>query len=68
MANNRETKIERSQRKWINYLLAEYAEVAVQIKDIWETVNLIRKDLDVLKQRLDEDDKRREEERLHNQG
>jgi len=55
MANNRETKIERSQRKWINHLLAQYAEVEVQIKDIWETVRLIRKDLDTLKQRLDDD-------------
>lgn len=62
---SRESKIERSQRKWINYLLAEYNEVQVQIKDLWETVTFIKKDMEDIKQRLDkQDDQRRTEKKL----
>jgi peptidoglycan hydrolase CwlO-like protein len=53
MAKGTQTKYERSQRKWINYLLNRQNDIEVEIADLWKTVTFIKKEIEELKQRID---------------
>ena len=51
-------QVSRYNRKWDIYLLNHMNDIEVELKELWETVNLIRKEVEELKQRLDKLDRR----------
>ena len=51
-------QVSRYNRKWDIYLLNHMNDIEVELKELWETVNLIKKDVEELKQRLDKLDRR----------